>query len=53
LRVTELVFRGRLVDGAGLREALGVEAMDYIVAGIVSLALCVYLLYALLKPENF
>jgi len=27
--------------------------MDYIVAGITSLGLFVYLLYALLKPEKF
>jgi len=27
--------------------------MDYLIAGIVSVALCVYLLYALLKPEKF
>jgi K+-transporting ATPase KdpF subunit len=27
--------------------------MDYLIAGVISLALCVYLLYALLKPEKF
>jgi len=27
--------------------------MEYLIAGIVSVALCVYLLYALLKPEKF
>ncbi|MGA3026611.1 MAG: K(+)-transporting ATPase subunit F [Bryobacteraceae bacterium] len=27
--------------------------MDYIIAGITSLGLFVYLLYALLKPEKF
>jgi len=27
--------------------------MDYLIAGFVSLALGVYLLYALLKPERF
>ncbi|MGD0617667.1 MAG: K(+)-transporting ATPase subunit F [Bryobacteraceae bacterium] len=27
--------------------------MDYIIAGITSLGLFVYLLYALLKPERF
>jgi len=27
--------------------------MDYLIAGIISLALGVYLLYALLKPEKF
>ena len=28
-------------------------AMDYIIAGIASLLLFVYLIYALLKPERF
>jgi K+-transporting ATPase KdpF subunit len=28
-------------------------AMDYIVAGITSILLFVYLIYALLKPERF
>jgi len=27
--------------------------MDYLIAGLISLALAVYLLYALLKPEKF
>jgi len=27
--------------------------MDYLIAGVISLGLCVYLLYALLKPEKF
>jgi len=27
--------------------------MDYLIAGVISLALCVYLLYALLRPEKF
>jgi len=27
--------------------------MEYLVAGLISLALGVYLLYALLKPEKF
>jgi len=27
--------------------------MEYAIAGIVSVALCVYLLYALLRPEKF
>jgi len=27
--------------------------MDYVIAGITSLGLFVYLLYALLKPEKF
>ena len=29
------------------------NAMDYIVAGITSVLLFVYLIYALLKPERF
>jgi K+-transporting ATPase KdpF subunit len=29
------------------------KAMDYIIAGIASLGLFVYLVYALLKPERF
>jgi len=27
--------------------------MEYFVAGLISAALCVYLLYALLRPEKF
>jgi len=27
--------------------------MDYVIAGLISLALGVYLLYALLRPEKF
>ncbi len=27
--------------------------MDYIIAGITSLGLFIYLVYALLRPENF
>jgi len=26
---------------------------DYILGGLISLGLCIYLLYALLKPEKF
>jgi K+-transporting ATPase KdpF subunit len=41
----------------GLRQALGEitlgKIMDYIIAGITSLGLFVYLLYALLRPEKF
>jgi K+-transporting ATPase KdpF subunit len=29
------------------------EAMDYIIAGLASVGLFVYLIYALLKPERF
>jgi K+-transporting ATPase KdpF subunit len=42
-----------MVDGGSLRAALGEKHMDYLIAGLISLALCVYLLYALLKPEKF
>jgi K+-transporting ATPase KdpF subunit len=36
------------------RQALkGIEVMDYLIAGVISLALGVYLLYALLRPEKF
>jgi len=27
--------------------------MDYLIAGVISLALAVYLVYALLRPEKF
>jgi K+-transporting ATPase KdpF subunit len=27
--------------------------MEYTIAGLISVALCVYLLYALLRPEKF
>jgi len=41
----------------GLRQALDAaneeNAMDYIIAGIASLAVFVYLIYALLRPERF
>jgi len=35
-----------------LRQALG-KHMDYIIAGIASLGLFIYLIYALLRPERF
>jgi K+-transporting ATPase KdpF subunit len=48
----------------GLRQALGTlslhkkaitreGSMDYIIAGVTSLGLFVYLIYALLRPEKF
>jgi K+-transporting ATPase KdpF subunit len=37
----------------GLRQALKEKTMDYIIAGIASLGLLVYLIYALLRPEKF
>jgi K+-transporting ATPase KdpF subunit len=46
-----------VADGAGLRPPLsgGIaeKNMEYLIAGLISLALGVYLLYALLKPEKF
>ena len=36
----------------GVRQALG-DSMDYIIAGIASLGLFAYLIYALLRPEKF
>ena len=37
----------------GLRQAVRERNMDYIIAGIASLGLFVYLIYALLRPEKF
>jgi K+-transporting ATPase KdpF subunit len=31
----------------------GKESMDYIIAGVASLGLFIYLIYALLRPEKF
>ena len=36
-----------------VRQALEGDAVDYLIAGVVSVALFVYLIYALLKPEKF
>jgi K+-transporting ATPase KdpF subunit len=55
------LLRTGLDDGPGLRPAVGGTGfslllkgfMDYLIAGLISLALGVYLLYALLKPEKF
>jgi K+-transporting ATPase KdpF subunit len=45
------------VDLLGLREslrkALRRAAMDYLIAGLASIVLFIYLIYALLKPERF
>jgi K+-transporting ATPase KdpF subunit len=38
---------------AGMRSALRKGFMDYVIAGIASVGLFVYLIYALLKPEKF
>jgi K+-transporting ATPase KdpF subunit len=37
----------------GLRQIVRRIAMDYIIAGIASLGLLIYLIYALLRPERF
>jgi K+-transporting ATPase KdpF subunit len=37
----------------GLRQALEEITMDYIIAGIASAGLFIYLIYALLRPEKF
>ncbi len=37
----------------GLREALRRISMEYMIAGLISLGLFAYLIYALLKPEHF
>jgi K+-transporting ATPase KdpF subunit len=37
---------------AGLRSVVG-GVMDYIVSGIASIGIFIYLIYALLKPEKF
>jgi K+-transporting ATPase KdpF subunit len=48
------VFAGLLGLHEGLRQALRENiVMDYIVAGIASLGLFIYLIYALLRPEKF
>lgn len=44
---------GLLALHKSLRQALKRKTMDYIVAGIASLGLFVYLIYALLRPEKF
>jgi K+-transporting ATPase KdpF subunit len=44
---------GLLVFHQGLREIVGGTSMDYVIAGVVGLALFIYLIYALLRPERF
>jgi K+-transporting ATPase KdpF subunit len=46
-------FRGLLGADESLRQALGDEIVDYILAGMASILLFGYLLYALLRPERF
>jgi K+-transporting ATPase KdpF subunit len=50
------VLRSELVFHESVRQALGgIEdiIMDYIIAGVTSVFLFGYLIYALLKPEKF
>jgi len=42
-----------LVLHQGVRQALGDNSMDYVIAGIASVGLFVYLIFALLRPEKF
>jgi K+-transporting ATPase KdpF subunit len=42
-----------VVVHACLRRTLKEKNMEYLIAGIVSFALFVYLIYALLRPEKF
>jgi K+-transporting ATPase KdpF subunit len=48
-----LVSGGLLGVHESLRQALEETVVDYIIAGIASLALFIYLVYALLRPEKF
>ena len=41
------------MDGPSLRPAVKDKLMENILAVVVSLAIAVYLLYALLRPEKF
>jgi len=36
-----------------LRQAIEEKIMDYVVAGIASIGIFIYLVYALLRPEKF
>jgi K+-transporting ATPase KdpF subunit len=36
-----------------LRQAVRITTMDYFIAGLASIGLFAYLIYALLKPERF
>jgi K+-transporting ATPase KdpF subunit len=47
------VFAAVLDLYQGLRQAVEDNNMDYIIAGIASLGLFIYLIYALLRPEKF
>jgi K+-transporting ATPase KdpF subunit len=47
------ILAGLLGLYQGLRQIVRSNVMDYIIAGIASLGLFVYLIYALLRPEKF
>jgi K+-transporting ATPase KdpF subunit len=36
-----------------MREVIGAVPMDYLIAGLAAIALFIYVLYALLRPERF
>jgi K+-transporting ATPase KdpF subunit len=42
-----------MVDGSCLRPPLKESKMENLLAALVSLAIAIYLLYALLRPEKF
>ena len=46
-------FGGLLGLHQSLRQVIRRITMDYLIAGVASLGLFVYLIYALLKPERF
>jgi K+-transporting ATPase KdpF subunit len=47
------VFCGIRALRARLRKTLGVYSMENIILGIISVALCVYLIVAVIRPEKF
>ena len=47
------VFCGLRALRARLRKTLGVYFMENIILGIISLALCVYLIVAMIRPDKF
>jgi len=48
-----LSFLRKPTGGSACRTETGANEMEYLIAGLISLALCAYLLYALLRPEKF
>jgi K+-transporting ATPase KdpF subunit len=47
------VLAGLLGLHEGLRQAVRRRLMDYIIAGVASVGVFIYLVYALLRPERF